>query len=343
MVFPLPAQLTGVILAVLLSAVLTRVAIGYARRRALLDLPGRRRSHLHATARGGGIALVLVVLTAVVVAHLLDPGPAWRAFGLGLAAVALIGWVDDHRPLSARVRLLVHLGAAALFVASLPHDTDASTPIHAGFMFALRVFLLVTAINFFNFIDGINGLLTSQAAWIAAVAAVLFAAAGQDVPAWLAAVVVAACIGFLPFNFPRARIFLGDVGSGGLGFACGALLLWVEASGAANAWLLLVVASAIGIDAGLTLASRMLRGRRWYTAHREHLYQWMVRSGFGHTSTTLSYLGWNLMLVLPVLWLSHAAVAPAPLFAAGLGLVGATFWWVGKRRALRRVRRRVAR
>lgn len=337
----MPASAAFIALAIataaMLSAALTWAAIRYAHRRAMYDEPGRRRSHRVATPRGGGIAIVVVVALAAVVAALRgEPGP-WAAFALGLGAVALVGWIDDHRPMSALARLAVHFAAALLFVVWLPRDASQPAAL-ASAIFALEVLLLATAINFFNFMDGINGLVTTQAAWVATCLTCVFAIAAQPGPALLAAILAAACLGFLPFNFPRARIFLGDVGSGGLGFACGALLLWGFETGAASPWLLVAVAMAIGVDAGLTLVSRMLRRRRWYTAHREHLYQWMVRSGRSHASTTVLYLAWNLILVLPVLWISTTKPAFAP-FAVVLALgAGGAAWWSGKRRILAAVR-----
>lgn len=329
----------GAALGALLSALLTALAIVYARRRSMLDLPGRRRSHDVPTPRGGGIAIVAALLAAVVGLVLVGAleTRAASGFGVGLLLVAAVGWIDDHRGLSVRARLVVHFAAAALLVASLPSAGAPQDGLAGAAQVALQVLLLASAVNFWNFIDGINGLVASQSAWIAAVLVVAFGLVGAWPWAMLAAVFGGACLGFLPFNFPRARIFLGDVGSGGLGFACGALLLVAVGDGALPAWSALLVASAMALDAGLTLLSRMLRGRRWYTAHREHLYQWMVRSGLSHAQTTSIYFIWNLMLVLPLLWISQRHPPAAP-FALGLALLaGATAWSAGKRGALGRV------
>lgn len=337
MVSSLDALPIWIAVAILAGAGLTWGAIAYARRRALYDLPGRRRSHRVATPRGGGIAIVIVVAVAALML-LLRTGETslLPAFVAGLAAVALIGWIDDHRSISAMVRLAVHVSASGVFVASLPAP-ETDLPLAIGVpVFGFKVLVLATAINFFNFMDGINGLVATQSTWVAACLAVLLALAGHPVPATLAAVLAAACLGFLPFNFPRARIFLGDVGSGGLGFACGALGLWCESVQAEKSWVLLPIACTIGIDAGLTLLDRMRRGRRWYTAHREHLYQWMVRSGRSHACTTLLYLGWNFVIVLPFLILSRST--PAPVAAVAVVVAGGLAWCLGKRRLLQRAR-----
>jgi UDP-N-acetylmuramyl pentapeptide phosphotransferase/UDP-N-acetylglucosamine-1-phosphate transferase len=339
---PGPTSWIAVASAMLGSAMLTRMAIVHARRRALLDMPGRRRMHRIPTARGGGIGIVLVACIALLWALFdgsLPRGPAGSLLA-GLVLVAGIGWIDDHRPLSAGLRLMVHVVAAGLFVANLPagEGPPPTIPVSAA-LFGLKVMLLVTAVNFWNFMDGIDGLVASQTAWVAACTAVLFALAGQSAWALFPALVAGACLGFLPFNFPRARVFLGDVGSGGAGFLCGAMLLVGDAIDAASPWVLAAIPSALLLDAGWTLATRILRGRRWYTAHREHLYQWQVRSGRTHASTTSRYLGWNLLFVLPILWLSRNEPGLAPMLVVALFASGSGVWWQGKRAALRRVRR----
>ncbi len=120
-------------------------------------------------------------------------------------------------------------------------------------------------------------------------------------------VLTAATLGFLPFNFPRARIFMGDVGSGALGLmivvAIGLTLNTISPPLSAA----LIVCSAFATDATCTLLSRMLRGRRWYSSHREHLYQWMARSGMSHARVVAWYMAWNLCVVVPVLWWIHGS------------------------------------
>ncbi len=322
------------------SALLTIAAIAYAHRRAMLDLPGGRRSHGAPTPRGGGVGIVVVMLVST--GWLVWDGSLAQGsgipFGVGLALVATIGWIDDHRPLSALLRLAVHLAASTIFVWSLPRHGAMELSVPIAF---LQVMLLATAINFWNFMDGINGLIATQSAAVALCAMLLFGVAGAPEWSLLAAVLLGACLGFLPFNFPRAKIFLGDVGSGGLGFACGALLLQAQASGAVDALGAALVASVLLLDAGLTLANRMLRGRRWYNPHREHLYQWLVRRGRSHTFVTSLYLFWTLLVVMPVLWLMRSNPAWSVWLAAGVFASGAAVW-LGAKRSLARRRPRGA-
>jgi UDP-N-acetylmuramyl pentapeptide phosphotransferase/UDP-N-acetylglucosamine-1-phosphate transferase len=257
-------------------------------------------------------------------------------FGGGLALVAAVGWMDDHRPMRVSTRLAVHFIAAIGFVAALPRY--GAMGIDTWLIAALQVFLLASAINFWNFMDGINGLIATQSATVAVMLFALFVSFGIFSWSVLTAVLAGACLGFLPFNFPRARIFLGDVGSGGLGFGCGALLLLATSIGALH-WLgALLLGSVVFLDAGLTLLGRMTRGRRWYNAHREHLYQWLVRRGRSHARVTSLYLLWNLLVVLPVLLLMRSTPAWSPALGVSALGAGAAAWWLARRHLLRGVR-----
>ncbi len=313
----------------------------------MFDQPGQRRSHVFSTPRGGGIAMVLTLLLA---ACGLWPGnqPALLlAFGIGLIAVGGIGWIDDHRSLSARTRLFVHMGAALAFACVLARETANWPSGASGFiLIAIATFWLVACVNFWNFMDGSNGLVTLQSAFIALVMVAWHFVAARphdDAPLMsmsMSLVVFAACLGFLPFNFPKARIFMGDVGSGGLGFACGALLLAMVAKNPASFWPMLLPPSALLIDASLTLASRMLAGKNWTKPHREHLYQWLIRIGLSHARVALLYLAWGIFVTVPCL----VAIAKYPAFAAPLALLelaaGATLWFFTRRKLLRNIRSR---
>ncbi len=260
----------------------TWLAIRYAVRRNLLDQPGERRSHVTATPRGGGIAIVMAMLLGMVWLAVRQPEHAWllASYAFGLVLVAGIGWVDDHVALPAWPRLLVQ-ALAALMVAWAIHRTTAIM------LDAILAFTLVMVmVNVWNFMDGIDGLAASQAA-IAAAGLALVLAVGPW--AWLGAGLFAAIVGFLPFNFPKARIFLGDVGSGALGYLL-ALLLLAAFTGHRSQWpYLLLPVSVFLIDAGFTLAMRMLRKERWWEPHVQHAYQSWSRRLRGHVPVTMAY------------------------------------------------------
>lgn len=345
------ADLAAIAAAAALSAALCAAAIAYARRRGLIDQPGRRRSHGVPTPRGGGIGIVVAVLALGLVPAAAGGAAIAAALATAVAVVAAVGWWDDHRPLSARLRLAVHLGAAAgvaIAVLGVPGD------VRSVAVLALAGLAIAWSVNLHNFIDGINGLLGLQALAISAILGGIAALAGQDGLAAWCAILAAACVGFLPFNLPRARIFLGDVGSGAIGLLLGAFALLAWRREVLDAGALLMLLSACGVDATATLLSRMARGRRWWRPHREHLYQWLVRGGTSHARVALLYLAWT-AVVVPLALLAREAVArsgwalahpvaaeslyfagwPAAVLLAALGL-----WWVGKRACLRRARSR---
>lgn len=308
----------------------TWLARRYALRARLIDHPGERRSHAVATPRGGGIAIVAAVLPVLVALGLRD-AQARALFApivLGLLLVAGIGWRDDHRPLPASLRLAVHGIAAALLAWGL-HAAGAGTAVVAcGFALALVL------VNIWNFMDGIDGLAAGQALVVALAYAAFAAIGGGGAVTWLGVALAAACAGFLPFNLPRARIFLGDVGSGALGFLVAVLaVLSLRDTGEAQAPLLLLPLLAFGVDASLTLARRILRGERWWEAHAQHAFQAHARRS-GHGPVTAGFTAWTLVASA---FMVAAKAAPAPVImcatVVSMVLAVGTWWFLQARRA----------
>lgn len=273
----------------------TWLARRYALHRQLIDQPGERRSHTEATPRGGGIAIVVALLIAAVALGLRQPldAPLLAAFVVALVMVAGIGWLDDHRPLSPWWRLLVHGLASALF--ALAAGSVFDSPLLGVGAFVAAMVLT----NVWNFMDGINGIAASQAALVAAVLGWVCGGSWGGLGLALAA----ACLGFLPFNFPRARIFMGDVGSGAIGFALAALATVAAARLGSRSWLILLPLSPFLVDAGLTLLRRIIRGERWWTPHTQHAYQAWARKR-GHARVALAYAATAAAASALGLWLS---------------------------------------
>lgn len=323
------AGLTGwMVLHFTLACAGTWLARRYAVARHLVDEPGERRSHEIATPRGGGIAIVLAMLVAI--AALMLRAPAWvpqlAAVAGGLLLVAAIGWIDDHRPLSPWLRLAVHAVAAGLLA-------FASIVAGGGLGAALIAFsLTLILVNVWNFMDGIDGLATSQALLVAVVLGLAVSAGGPSV--WLAWALAAACAGFLPFNFPRARIFLGDVGSGALGYSLAALVALRFRADPAQAWVLLPL-SAFVLDATLTLGTRIVRGERWWTPHVQHLYQHLARQWRGHGRVMYLYAGWTLAAG-GVAWWVRSSDATTIMFAVCAWYLLGTGTWVWSMRVAMR-------
>ena len=282
--------------------------------------------------RGGGIGIVVAALICFCIPLVFSPKGGDFSFGISVALatilVAGIGWIDDHKPLSARVRIVVQT-IAALILISLPrlwptigffNVTENFESILITTLVLIAVVLaIVWSINLHNFMDGIDGLLTWQAFFVF-IALGLLCGRTDHQRAFSMFVLAGTTIGFLPFNFPRARIFMGDVGSGTLGLLIAlACLLAIYPRGPAF-FSGILACSAFVTDATCNLVSRMWRGRRWYSAHREHLYQWMVRSGMSHARVVGWYLAWNLLIVAPVLvWVNAGRGAESPLHSARIG------------------------
>lgn len=297
----------------------TWLARRYALQRRLLDEPGDRRSHSAPTPRGGGIAIVIAWLLGIgwLIARSSDAMPFLEAAAIGLVLVAGVGWIDDHRPLSPWSRLAVH-GLAAMVLATGVFAQTGNVVLATG-AFCISLVL----VNIWNFMDGIDGLATSQAALAAAGYA---AYAGAGTMAWLAIGLAAACAGFLPFNLPRARIFLGDAGSGALGFALAVVLVGLAGQGGRVGLVLLIPLSAFLVDATLTLASRMLRGERWWQPHVQHAYQrWARRSG-RHVVVTMAYAGWTLAAVVIMLLAKTTGIAMMFAIILAWYLLGLIVW-----------------
>jgi UDP-N-acetylmuramyl pentapeptide phosphotransferase/UDP-N-acetylglucosamine-1-phosphate transferase len=303
----------------------TWLARGYALRRHLLDQPGDRRSHAVATPRGGGIAIALAFLVAIVAmaARRPDEIVLLVCAAIGLVLVSGIGWIDDHRPLSPWSRLAVHVLAAGWLMAGVYLSGRGGGAALGAFVAALVL------VNVWNFMDGIDGLAASQA--VLAGAGLAFLAGTDALAVHLGLALIASIFGFLPFNFPRARIFLGDVGSGALGYALALLLamsmhrLSTE-GGSTGAWLLVLLpVSAFVLDAGLTLSARVVRGEKWWTPHVQHVYQRWARRLGGHPPVTAAYAVWTLVACSGAAWLaggerSEIAMAVSVWLASGIGL-----------------------
>lgn len=305
-----------------LSVVGTWLALGYSRQRQLVDLPGERRSHRVPTPRGGGIGLVLAIAVAAVALAVRYPNDTvlLAAFVAALLLVAGIGWLDDHRPLPARVRLGVH-ALAALVLASAYWGVERHLGMAAGAFFAALVLT-----NAWNFMDGIDGIAATQAILVGAALAFGNDGAWQ----WLALALVAAAGGFLPFNLPRARIFLGDVGSGALGLAVAALVVSAGRGDPASWLLLLLPLSAFLVDTGLTLLRRIVRRERWWAAHVQHAYQRLAARTGGHLRVTMGYATWTAASIVLMVVVRKTSPGFVSSVVFGWYIVAAALWLVAQ-------------
>lgn len=292
--------------AVCISFFLTAALRKYAISRKLMDVPNARSSHVVATPRGGGVAIVVAFIVSLVflyAAGLITPSVFFASAGAGLS-IALIGFMDDHEHIAARWRLLGHFAAAAWLLGwtgGLPAVSLFGGYVDMGWTgHVLTVFYLVWLINLYNFMDGIDGIASVEAICACLGACLLYWLAGLDGLIWAPLLLAASVAGFLYWNFPPAKIFMGDAGSGFLGLVLGGLSLQAAWESAPMLWAWLILLGVFIVDATFTLFRRLFRGEKVYEAHRSHAYQFASRRFGKHLPVTIAVGAINVLWLLPI-------------------------------------------
>ena len=226
------------------------------------------------------------------------------ALGGACTVVAVLGFIDDRRGLSAKFRFLGHAAAATwalAWIGPLPPVSFLNLMVDFGFAASMVCAIYVVwSINMFNFMDGIDGIAGFEAISVCLGGALVWWIV-QPSADWPVAVVFAACVGgFLAWNFPTARIFMGDAGSGVLGSVVAVLALWSSHSAPHLFWCWPILTGCFMVDATTTLIRRVLRGERFYQAHRHHAFQYAARKHRSHKAVSLSVLAINTLWLLPV-------------------------------------------
>jgi Fuc2NAc and GlcNAc transferase len=332
-----PISVVAFVLGAALTGLVRRVALA----RNIIDVPNERSSHSVPTPRGGGLSIVLATLLAAAYAWGSGAcdGPLFYALLGGGIAVAAVGFADDHRPVPARVRFSVHILAAAwavYWLGGLPslhwggrlHDLGA-----AGYL--LGIVGVVWTLNLFNFMDGIDGIAASEASFVGwgAVACLAWSGAPVDGVLLIALALAASSAGFAVWNWPPARIFMGDVGSGFVGFVIAVLALAHARIDPVAPFIWAILGALFIADSGVTLVRRFARGERPYEAHRTHAYQNLSRRWGAHRPVTLAYVAANFLWLLPcALYASYrpSAVPWMLLLAFGPTIVAAALIGAGR-------------
>lgn len=325
----------------LLSGVLVGFVRSYAVHNDVLDHPNARSSHTTPTPRGGGLGVLVAALLALgagVALHRIQTRHA-IALAPGMLALGIVGWLDDHASLSPRVRLGVHLLAAASALAILGGVPDVqlgATSLHVGMLgTALAAIGIVWSINLFNFMDGIDGIAASQALLVFGIGGLLFLTRGDTSLATTALCFAGASAGFLYWNWPPARIFMGDVASGALGFMIAVLAVAGEHDRSVPIVPMLILGGAFAGDATVTLLRRIRAGAPPADAHRDHAYQRLARAWGAHRPVTLATAALTLLLgVLAALAVQIPAFTIGAVATAAL-LLAIVFLLVERRAPLR--------
>ena len=290
----------------------------------LLDRPNERSLHDRPVPRSGGLAILAGIAGGLaILAFEETPAPAGYGWLLaGALVIACVSFLDDARRVSPAIRFASHLAAAACVVlAGLSSERivlpGAVLDLGPAAGTAFTVLLVAWTVNLYNFMDGMDGLAGGMTVIGFTALAVLGLFQGTGSLGAAAAVTAAASAGFLLFNFPPAKIFMGDLGSSLLGYLCVVAMLWAERTTSVPLWTSLLLFSPFIVDASITLARRSIAGERPWRAHRAHFYQRLVRLGWGHRKTVIHEYG--LMLACAC----SAVAAPWLRPGAQAGLLGA--------------------
>ncbi len=299
----------------------------YALAQGLLDNPNARSSHSQATPRGGGLVFILLWLVAGVGLVFWEVWSLVQALAFlpGALLLAGIGYWDDRHDLPARWRALVHFVVAGVSVVALD-----VTDLPLGWLSAgLAVFAIVWSVNLFNFMDGTDGIAGVEALFVLVVGGFFLWQAGGGalaIPAWVLAATVT---GFLLWNWPRARIFMGDVGSSVLGFLVAVFALAGEVWFDVSVVLWIILYGVFWFDATVTLVRRVMAGERWYSAHRSHAYQRLHNPlGWSHARILWGVITLNSMLAGLAWWANAMPDMQWVALGVAVVLLSIAYGWV---------------
>ena len=302
----------------------------------ILDHPNERSLHDRPVPRGGGLAILIAVGVCGAAVALFYPARGLVGMGLGALIVSVVSFIDDRHSITPAGRLVAHVAASAAILYSgfflhgleFPGMSWDWPPIAGAVLSAV---FIVWMINLYNFMDGMDGFAGGMAVFGFGTFAVMGWTAGHDAFLAVSLIIAAASAGFLFFNFPPARIFMGDVGSSTLGLLAATLSLWGTRDGVFPFWIALLVFSPFIVDATVTLFRRLLRGDKIWQAHKTHFYQRLVQAGWGHRKTVLFEYALMLGCAVTSLW---SLRAPAQIQLAGFSGWAVAyllfFFWVGR-------------
>lgn len=316
----------------LLSVYITSFIRKYFLRKAILDIPNERSSHTMPTPRGGGIAVAFTFFLGVLYYFYMGV----ISFDLMMAIlgggiiIALVGYLDDLYSISARNRALCHAFAAgwALYWLGGFATLDIGFwQVHLGWLGTLLALVgIVWVINLYNFMDGIDGLAGSEAVFVSLVmGGLLWAMHIVDI-ASLCFLLAAATAGFLIWNWPPAKIFLGDVGSGLLGFVFAVLAIASANQHMISITNWIILLGVFIFDATFTLIHRIWRKEQWYSAHREHIYQRLIQKGASHKQVTIWITVFNLGILFPLVMISCIWKSSSLLLFIFTGILFGLLW-----------------
>ncbi|MFK5971091.1 MAG: glycosyltransferase family 4 protein [Candidatus Marithrix sp.] len=258
----------------------------------ILDKPNSRSLHIKPTPVTGGVAILLAcAITLIFVDIFYLPAYEYLWLFISCLLIAIVSFIDDCKQIFIPYRLLIHC-IAAIFLLSQYDFTIINIPgldweLPKFFQISISFLFIVWMTNLYNFMDGMDGFAGGMAIFGFGTFAILGMLANQQLFMLLNLIIISAVGGFLIFNFPPAKIFMGDVGASSLGFLAAAFSLWGNNEGIFSLWIALLIFSPFIVDATVTLLRRLLTGKKIWLAHKSHYYQRLVQLGWGHKRTVL--------------------------------------------------------
>lgn len=296
----------------LASFTLTYVVKHYALAKGLQAIPNERSSHVVITPHGGGLAIVLSFIAAVLTGYHFEFFDSDIVFSISVCGglIAAVGFYDDHSPLGVGIRISVQLICASVAIyllGGLPEINYGVFSLKFGYSgYLIGILFLVWMTNLYNFMDGLDGFASLEAMTTTGCMAIVLMVSTKFESIWhLNNLLVASVLGFFFWNFPKAKIFMGDVGSYFLGFVSGVIMIksWNLTIDIIFSWVILL--AVFITDATYTLISRVVRGQKFYVAHRSHGYQIASRHLKSHVKVS------SLLAIYNIIWLFPLAFAVA--------------------------------
>lgn len=288
------------------SYFLTALIKKYAEKKQIIDLPNERSSHIVPTPRGGGISFAFTFLMSLLIFKYVKIFPfSFKPLEImALTIITFLGFYDDKKSLSPIVRLVVQVVSGLIFLITLlptPSLVINIFTINPGLLLDIFILLyLVWLINLYNFMDGINGIASLESISVCLGMCIVYWLNGNIILIYMPLFLAISVLGFLPWNFPNAKIFMGDVGSNFLGLILGVFSLQAFVVDSQLLWCWLVLLGVFIVDASLTLLRRLLKGEKIYIAHCNHAYQHAARKIGSHKSVSLFVLLINIIWLLPI-------------------------------------------
>lgn len=329
----LSIELTLIPLVFIFSLLFTGWVRNYALNHSIVDQPNERSSHSITTPRGGGLCISLSVLIVILILHNLGElktDYTTALFGGGFI-VALTGWLDDHKHIHAALRSLIYLAAASwsvYWLGGVELLGFGSFFIESPLILSgLAIVGVIWLTNLYNFMDGADGLAGVQAICTALPCGGLFWLDDEKGLAICCFAIAASSVGFLYWNWPTAKIFMGDVGSCFLGFIFAILALIAEIQDSFSILICGILLSVFITDTTLTLVLRLCRKDAWYRAHRSHSYQLYLQMGASHQKLVLLLLAINLFVMWPLV-LVAIYIGKLTLYMLIISVIITTVFWV---------------